>query len=727
MPRKPTTHNDNRKRVCLICKKKGNQMRVLSCDTLECFLIWVYFIEDYDPNDQLLPCATCSACRTKLYYNPDDLPEVPDYSALNFPTTKENLENLEKCTCDICNVASANFVGAIGNKVGNKKPAPHPEGRPSLQIPQRLPTPKAITRCKRCLQIVGKGISHPKSTCNLTTRRRIQRELGLEDPRGSEMEAGNMYKKLVSESSSSDSNVSFASANGKTVTVPKPSKVSRALFPSDQPISAEFMGKVATAANLTTRQEEIVAKGIRIAKGRKSIESNFIPKERQRKKCLADFFSVTTMSIDVTDSKKQPRQERAVVYCNDVRGLLEFIKEKRGFHPSTEYLLKVGIDAGQGFLKISCTLEKVTSDESSPGKKKQRSTYSKGICPEKFKDGGVNKLIVLVMVEHAKESYHNLKSMLDLLQLDMPHKLCFDLKCGLTCMGLGTATSKYPCPYCELSKDDFADPEISFGKLRDFESIIRNAENYQRKVAKKPNRKTKLTSKNDFSCENTPIVCYSLVTKDTLVLDHAPPMQLHLFLGLGNDLFEALKAAIQELMENGLWILEQWVKPLGYKLHVLADDSDDDDDSNGDKRENLTGKQIEKLLDTIYRLELFLGADSPVQEYVDAFYALKDVKEACFGKVVYDDFMDSINKMMRCWEKLEMSVTLKAHIVFCHVPHFIEKYGKGLGIYAEHVFESVHGHFKDYWVKRGYKRRIGATDYSQQLLKCVIAYVSEHV
>ena len=50
--RKPTTHDDNRKKVCLICKKKGNQMRVLSCDTLACFLIWVYFIEDYDPNDQ---------------------------------------------------------------------------------------------------------------------------------------------------------------------------------------------------------------------------------------------------------------------------------------------------------------------------------------------------------------------------------------------------------------------------------------------------------------------------------------------------------------------------------------------------------------------------------------------------------------------------------------------------------------------------------------------------
>ena len=734
MPRKPTTHNDNRKKVCLICCKKGNSMRVLSCETLECFLIWVYFIEDYDPEDQLLPGATCSACRNKLYNNPDELPDVSDYSSLNFPTT-ENLETLEKCSCDMCQIATAN-PAQQGHKFGgnHKAAAPHPLGRPSLQIPKRLPTPKPVKRCKRCYQIVGRGIAHPPSSCNFTTRRKIHHELGLEDPRGSEIEAGNVYKKLVSESSSSNASVSFSSANGKSLHVSKPSKVSRALFPGDQPISAEFMGNVATAANLTTQQEEIVAKGIRVAKGRKSIESNFIPKERQRKKCLEDFFSVIIMPIDVTNSKKNPRQERAVVYCNDVQGLLEFIREKRGFHPNTEYFIKVGIDAGQGFLKISCTLEKVMSVESSPGKKKQRSTYSQGMCPEKFKDGGVNKLIVLVMAQNAQESYHNLKSMLDLLQLDMPHKLCFDMKCGLKCLGLGTATSKYPCMYCELPKDDFAgsDFEVQIGKMRDFGSIIRNAENYQRKVAKKPNRKTKLSSKNDFSCENTPIVSYSLVTKTTLILDHAPPMQLHLFLGLGNDLFEALKAAIQELMENGLWILEMWVKPLGYKLHVLAeseddDDSDDEDSDKKDKKENLTGKQIEKLLDTIYRLEMFLGKDSPVQQYVDTFYALKEVKEACFGKIVYDDYKDAILKLISCWEKLELSVTPKAHIVFCHVPQFIEKYGKGLGVYAEHVFESVHGHFKDYWVKRGYKRRIGATDYNQQLLKCVTAYVSEHV
>ena len=724
MGRKKATHGDNRNKVCLICFKKGKQMRVLTGENLESFLVWFYYIEDYDPDDQLLPGAICGACRKKLCDNPDDLPDLIDYSSLNFPTLVD-LQNRENCTCDICEIATANLIGQKG--FGYKKETPHPLGRPGMQIPQRLPTPRPVKICNLCRQIVGNGIPHPKSSCNLRTRRRILSELGQEDPRGTEMEAGNVYKNLVSESTSSDADVSFASANGKSVSVPKPSRVSRALFPNDEPISADFMGSVATAANLTTQQEEIVAKGIRIAKGRKSIEKDFIPKERQRKKCLADFFSVITMQIDVTDSKKNPRQERAVVYCNDVPGLLNFIKEKRGYHPNTEYFLKVGIDAGQGFLKISCTLEKVMSDDSSPGKKKKRSSYSEGMCPDQFMEGGVNKLIVLAMVENSKESYHNLKSMLALLQLDMPHKLCFDMKCGLTCLGLGTAASKFPCMYCELSKDDFAHPdiEIQLGKLRDFGSIIRNAENYQKKVAKKPNRKTKLTSKNDFSCENTPLVNYSLITKDTLILDHAPPMQLHLLLGLGNDIFEALKAAIQEVMgENGLWILEQWVKPLGYKLHVLAD-SDDDDES--EKKENLSGKQIEKLLDTIYRLQTFLGPNSPVQEYVDAFYALKEVKESCFGKIVYDDYKDSIRKLIDCWEKMELSVTPKAHVVFCHVPQFIEKYGKGLGIYAEHVFESVHGHFKDYWIKRGYKRRLGSVDYNQQLLNCVVAYVSEHV
>ena len=70
-------------------------------------------------------------------------------------------------------------------------------GRPPSIGPPKLATPKPITVCSRCRQVVGKGIPHSKN-CTISDRRVNLHNLSLEDPRGRELEAGQVYKEKLS-------------------------------------------------------------------------------------------------------------------------------------------------------------------------------------------------------------------------------------------------------------------------------------------------------------------------------------------------------------------------------------------------------------------------------------------------------------------------------------------------------------------------------------------------
>ena len=72
----------------------------------------------------------------------------------------------------------------------------------------------------------------------------------------------------------------------------------------------------------------------------------------------------------------------------------------------------------------------------------------------------------------------------------------FDMKLANIFLGLGTASSTYPCTWWEISKDNF----ICFNrtsmeiKLRDIKSIQENASKYQMAVSDYQGKKTKFSS-----------------------------------------------------------------------------------------------------------------------------------------------------------------------------------------------------------------------------------------
>ena len=153
---------------------------------------------------------------------------------------------------------------------------------------------------------------------------------------------------------------------------------------------------------------------------------------------------------------------------------------------------------------------------------------------------GGSKIIILAIVENVSEGYHNLKTIIDLINLSTLQsssnnfKYAFDMKLANVFFGIGTASSTYPCSWCDLPKNYFTNPLLSMENkyLRTIGSIKENALKYQAAASKHKGKK-KLTSAPFFSCEQLPL-CGSNIDDSTLVIDLLPPMELHILLGITN-------------------------------------------------------------------------------------------------------------------------------------------------------------------------------------------------
>ena len=75
--------------------------------------------------------------------------------------------------------------------------------------------------------------------------------------------------------------------------------------------------------------------------------------------------------------------------------------------------------------------------------------------------------------------------------------------------------------------------------LRTIGSMKENALKYQAAASNHKGKK-KLTSAPFFSCEQVPL-CGSNIDDSTLVIDLLPPMELHIMLGITNDIYDFLK------------------------------------------------------------------------------------------------------------------------------------------------------------------------------------------
>lgn len=138
-----------------------------------------------------------------------------------------------------------------------------------------------------------------------------------------------------------------------------------------------------------------LAKEIRFAtRNRKILEPGLEKSLAENSGVLNDFFSVEMVEIILNDGKKE---DRPLVYCNDLKNLLNCIKE---FRDLKYFHLKVGIDGGRGFLKLTLSIQSLieSRDETKTERNHRRRFKSEELSLSKFKDSSVKKIFILGIV-----------------------------------------------------------------------------------------------------------------------------------------------------------------------------------------------------------------------------------------------------------------------------------------------------------------------------------------
>ena len=682
-----------------------------------------YFFANYNPDDVKLPCGTCTRCRNLLLKvdkgkaEQSSLPDPVDFSALEFPRITRSsgvtdLGELTNCTCSICTIARANPKESGYNSHEKSFPL----GRPPTQNPRRLPVAKPVTVCGMCLQVIGKGISHPKP-CGISQRHDNLAAKLMDDPRGAEIVASSVIKQKVGESSADASCISLAT-KGRDFSVPVPSSTtpSKALY-AGKALPVSELSKLQNVTNMSYKQMENITHWYRVANGRDSIEPGALKKLKMGDRVLEDFFAIKECEMDspLKDERQSGKKvSRPVVYCRNVSGLLDFLKEKRSFDSDSELFTKVGIDGGGGFLKVCLMVDQVGPVRESEPRPKQTFSYEKGAFQKKLKFSGVKKLMVVAIVQNVCENFDNTKILLDLTNLNaISFVSSVDMKMANCLLGLGTAASSYPCPWCEQPKSSFQKDYQGGHQLRTFAAIKSEALRYQEAV-KRHRGQTKLSSAAFLSCERLPLL---LVQDDNhQVIDVLPPMELHLLLGVLNNIYNHLDSSLKS--SNCSITAADWSIPIGLTRS----------EHYGGQ---YNGNQCLKLLKSLDQLESLLKREGAVEAGQPALHALQafyQVVQSCFGDGLELNFQEKINEFGTCYLKLGLPVTPKVHAILVHVPQFLtrnSKQKKGLGYWSEQASESVHHDWDALW--GDYKRPITHKEYKDKLLACAIRYNSRHI
>lgn len=702
-PKKFASHDENLYKICLLCCRKCNGQKLT--DNLKTKLLQVK-APTLSFEDERMPKVICTSCRLMLpniqagKRSVTDLPSF-DFSKISLKSkTRGTDPSSVPCTCMICDIA--------------RDTTPKPKanvGRPRSESSViQSPMGKG---CSKCLTKIAKGIKHDCSEKSLLNN---MQTLSEKHPRTSEIFVSSQIQKKAEEQKSDT--VSLATKGLPCTVTSKNSKayVPRALFP-DKPIPSSEINKIQVACNLSNAQTSKVCSMMKSFKGRDSIESHIDQKLIERDRKLEKYFEHRKILVDVPVPNKKSemrKEERNAVVCNDVDAFVKCIIHERNLN-CNETSIKLGLDGGKGSLKVTLNLTTKEKDNlNSPLKKSTRYSYAQGIQSRSFQDTGVKKLFILAIVEEVKETYENLKALLDELELEkIEHFSTLDLKCLNIICGLeNPASASFPCPYCDTAKKEFnsiADSEIS---LRTVGSLERNYENLRLESL---NSKTKRT----ISAQKFKNVRRKHLIKapaDILILDLFPPPELHLLLGSVNNLYDHLDKTLISI-KSPMKLID-WAKSLN--VHHSKYNSGD-----------FEGNQCNKLLYNLDELQRRIenaGFETIVKAmpYLEAFRNLKLLKESCFGQNLDPNYKVTIQNFKRSCLALGISITLKMHIIFSHVDTFCSQRKVGLGMYSEQATESCHSDFHRH--RQNFKLPVRNHDeYPDTFLKCVVAYNSRHL
>jgi hypothetical protein len=248
---------------------------------------------------------------------------------------------------------------------------------------------------------------------------------------------------------------------------------------------------------------------------------------------------------DLIDPSENPKKKRVPIkvkkdigYCH-TEPFLTHVVDARNYADDSELKIEMGLDGGKGSLKMCMAVQEIKLGDgefgASPPPAKKKKT---GKWHSKHKDRGVKKIFVTCCVREVAETYHNFKVLLRLSGLDY-FGFVMDFKANRICLGQQNCAATFPCPYC-LGKKPFEGKPT----LRTFQMLIDDANGYKALVEEiGPEKARKLAYRFHSQVE------MSLIKGDfpaQLVLFKVLLDELHIFLGVGNQIFDGLHKALIE-------------------------------------------------------------------------------------------------------------------------------------------------------------------------------------
>lgn len=560
MPHHKRSHAECREALCLLCMKKEKDLRPVTT-SIQCS-IEKFYVSGYELEDERLPTAICMTCRNiLLQHEKDDFSrtiDLFDFSLIG--SVPYQTRSQVACQCFICERVRQTICPGGGKSKGmNRRGA------------SAVCKPTVLKLCSSCLSTIQRGKVH---VCTKTSRYNNLSQLGGDS---NEQIAASVLKTMASQKR--DATVQLSVHGGRhplIVTVsPDSSQGSRTTLSSTDMMNIQ--------GDLHLSDRDTLKLGVHLRSASTCPRSVITPK---LKECLytsnhrLNTYFVTKQMDFIRTEKNVVVEEtpRWAVICENVDNFLDYIIQQREYG-ETEILIRIGIDGGQGFLKICVSVF----------------ALDRGLAQaQSYKDSSVQRIFILAIVPNVQENYENLLLLwvsLNLHELKRPYTIATDLKLCNILLGLMSHGACHPCCWCSVDRTSLAlqgDDRTLESMRQDFWRWTDNGE------GKRQNAKY-------FNNVVHPAVM-NLTDMTTTVLEVIPPPELHLLLGPVNTMYAGLAV---------LWPgVTVWIE----KCHVVREAM------HGG---SFTGNSCKKLLSNLDLLQSLCPLSC--LKYVEAFRAFAKV------------------------------------------------------------------------------------------------------
>nr|XP_047132589.1 uncharacterized protein LOC124811278 [Hydra vulgaris] len=381
-----------------------------------------------------------------------------------------------------------------------------------------------------------------------------------------------------------------------------------------------------------------IARFIRVNGGRKSVEPCYSEKLTEENKNLLFLFDAELMLIQSkqnTGDNKKVCIERTIpgVICNNVDEFVATVLRRRSLEPENVDV-KIGVDGGQGYLKVTLSITLKPELEVHSIEKK-RVKYSDEYGFKEFKYTSVHKTLVLAVLPSIDENYANIKMLLDKLKLNsLDYSISEDLKVLLLMVGKQSAASKHPCPFCETES-----PNMLRAKSYSLTSLCEWCNKW---IAAGEN----IAKAKNFSNVVNPPLLTGNVTKKILEIVNKPG--LHILLGIVDKLLKIIEKNLFEDTNQGFNFVNSYLSTINLARVPYQG------------KHRLEGNASNKFLKKLDCFQIYLDEHNIIGgKYMKALRDFSDVVHGCFGKILNPNYSDYIKRFSQSFRDLGSNIPLK--------------------------------------------------------------------